>query len=93
MTVHEDYSGMKAWHGGGSVDITYDDTEGVFTKSLVENSHLDDIWINAMPKYYPEVKTTTKECNARFSASKSQSQIVRKPKPKPVILKLTTTDG
>lgn len=86
VTVHEDYYGMDAWNGAETADITYDDTKGEFTKLLVENEYLDDIWIGAKPNYYLEVKATTKECGTRFFVSKSQYQRVREPRSKHMIL-------
>ena len=86
VTVHEDYSDMDAWKGAETADITYDDTEGDFTKLLVENEYLDDIWIDAKPKYYLEVKATTKECGTRFFISKSQYQRVYELRSKHMIL-------
>lgn len=76
VTVHEDYYDMDEWKGAETADITYDDTKGEFTKLLVENEFLDDIWIGTKPKYYLEVKATTKECGTRFFVSKSQYQRV-----------------
>jgi hypothetical protein len=86
VTVHEDYYGMDAWKGAETADITYDDTKGVFTKLLVENEYLDDFWIGAKPKYYLEVKATTKECGTRFFISKSQYQRVCEPRSEHMIL-------
>jgi hypothetical protein len=74
VTVHEDYYSMDVWKGAETADITYDDTEGEFTKLLVENKYLNNIWIGAKPKYYLEVKATTKNCGTRFFVSKSQYQ-------------------
>lgn len=76
VKVHEDYSDMDAWNGAETADITYQDNNGVFTRLLVENGYLDNVWIGARPKYYLEVKTTTKECGTRFFVSKSQYQRV-----------------
>jgi hypothetical protein len=67
---------MDAWRGAETADITYEDKKGDFTKLLVENGYLDDIWRDAKPKYYLEVKTTTKQCATRFFVSKSQYQRV-----------------
>lgn len=86
MKVHEDYDDMEAWNGAETADITYDDKDGELTKLLVENMYLDDIWIGATPKYYLEVKTTTKECGTRFFVSKSQYQRVRGSRPRRMIL-------
>lgn len=60
-----------------TADITYDDTEGEFTKLLVANNYLDgSIWASAKPKYFLEVKATTKECATRLFLSKSQHKRV-----------------
>jgi hypothetical protein len=71
VTIHEDYYGMDLWKGAETADITYDDIDGEFTKLLVENEYLDNMWIGAKPKYFLEVKATTKECGTRFYVSKS----------------------
>lgn len=76
VTIHEDYHDMEPWKGAETADITYDDTAGELTKLLVENEYLEQIWMGAKPKYYLEVKTTTKECGTRFFVSKSQYQRV-----------------
>ena len=77
MTVHENYRDMELWRGAETADITYDDTEGAFTQLLIANSYLDgSIWARATPKYFLEVKSTTKECATRFFSSKSQYQRV-----------------
>jgi hypothetical protein len=76
VKVHEDYCTLDQWRGTETADITYDDTEGEFTKLLVENEYLDEAWLGAKPKYFLEVKTTTKECSTRFFVSKSQYERV-----------------
>ena len=80
VTIHEDYHDMEPWKGAETADITYDDINGEFTKLLVENEYLERHWMGAKPKYYLEVKATTKECGTRFFVSKSQYQRVREPK-------------
>jgi len=77
VKVHEDYNDMEAWKGAETADITYDDKKGELTKLLVGNGYLDNVWIDAKPKYYLEVKTTIKECGTKFFVSKSQYQRVR----------------
>ena len=81
VTVHEDYREMESWKGAETADITYYDVKGDFTKLLIENGYLDrKVWGNAKPpKYFLEVKTTTKECGTRFFLSKSQYQRVFEP--------------
>ena len=77
MTVHENYRDMELWRGAETADITYDDIEGKFIQVLISNGYLDgSIWARATPKYFLEVKSTTKECATRFFLSKSQYQRV-----------------
>ena len=38
VTVHEDYRDMELWQGAETADITYDDTNGDFTKLLIEDT-------------------------------------------------------
>lgn len=85
VTDHADYSDMDPWTGLETADITYNDTEGDFTKLLVINKYLDEIWVGAKPMYFLEVKTTTKECNTRFFVSKSQHQKVCRSRSKCII--------
>jgi hypothetical protein len=64
---------MEPWKGMETADITYNDTEGIFTRFLREKGYLQpDIWENARPMYYLEVKTTTKDYDTRFFVSKAQ---------------------
>jgi hypothetical protein len=73
VTIHNDYRDLEAWNGAETADIVYSDTSGEFTKLLIDNGYLDsEVWRNARPKYFLEVKTTTKECGTRFFLSKSQ---------------------
>lgn len=68
---------MEPWRGAETADITYDDAEGEFTQLLIANGYMDrSIWARATPKYFLEVKATTKECATRFFLSKSQYQRV-----------------
>ena len=68
---------MEPWREPETADITYDDTEGEFTQLLIANGYLDtSIWARAKPKYYLEVKSTTKECATRLFLSKSQHKRV-----------------
>jgi hypothetical protein len=71
---------MEPWKRAETADITYDDTQGGFTKLLIENGYLDSkVWSNAtLSKYFLEFKTTTKDCRTRFYLSKSQYRRVRK---------------
>lgn len=69
---------MESRRGAETADITYNDMDGEFTRLLISSGYLDDtIWANASPKYFLEVKATTKACATRFFLSKSQYQRVR----------------
>ncbi|KAL2126970.1 hypothetical protein VTI74DRAFT_11543 [Chaetomium olivicolor] len=75
VTIHPDYADMDDWRGRETADITYDDTEGDLTAVLMDRGYLDrDGWQHARPKYYIEVKSTTRPCNAPFYMSKRQYQ-------------------
>jgi hypothetical protein len=77
VKIHRKYSDMESWNGAETADITYNDIQGNFTRLLIDNGYLpSDVWQNARPLYYLEVKTTTKECNTHFFMSKSQYQRV-----------------
>jgi hypothetical protein len=77
VRIHGKYSDMEPWNGAETADLTYHDTEGNFTRLLIGNGYLPSAtWQQARPKYYLEVKTTTKECNTRFFVSGSQYQRV-----------------
>jgi hypothetical protein len=43
VNIHEDHHDLEPWKGAETADITYNDTDGDFTKLLVENKYLDDI--------------------------------------------------
>jgi len=73
VTIHDDYSDLEPWKGAETADITYNDTKGEFTRLLIDHEYLDGaVWVNATPKYFLEVKTTTKQCDTRFFLSRSQ---------------------
>jgi len=56
----------------------YNDIGGEFTTLLIDKGYLEvDQWANARPRYYIEVKATTKECSTRFFMSKAQYRMVR----------------
>lgn len=56
---HAAYANMLPWSGRETADITYNDTDGVFTKLLRQKGYLRAPgWEGARPKYYIEVKTT-----------------------------------
>lgn len=68
---------MKPWYGGETADITYDDTEGIFTALLIDHGYFDaEEWRDKHPKYYIEVKTTTGPLRTPFYMSKYQYERV-----------------
>ena len=77
VRLHENYRNLEQWEGDDE-DILYDDKEGVFTQLLVNNGYLDDIWKTAKPKYWLEVKSTTKKCGTRFFLTKPEHEKVWK---------------
>ncbi|KAK3347242.1 hypothetical protein B0T25DRAFT_521477 [Lasiosphaeria hispida] len=74
VSCHPEYSGLqRPWVGHETSDIVYDDANGDFTKLLIDKGYLDaGMWTGARPRYYVEVKATTKICSTRFFMSKNQ---------------------
>jgi len=75
VSCHSEYSDIRPWLGTETADIVYDDTTGEFTRLLVDKGYLGSesgAWADATPRYYVEVKATTKRCNTRFFMSKGQ---------------------
>lgn len=70
---------MNNWPGRETADITYDDRSGNLTAILIAKGYLDrQVWRDARPKYFIEVKTTTGECGDRLFISNNQYQLVYK---------------
>jgi hypothetical protein len=68
---------MDNWPGRETADITYDDRSGVLTAILIARGYLvEQVWRDARPKYFMEVKTTTGECGDRLYISSNQYQLV-----------------
>jgi hypothetical protein len=74
VVIHPRYSTMGAWPGRReTADITYDDTDSVFTSLLIEKGYLvDQVWRGARPKYFIEVKTTIGEFDNRLFLNNGQ---------------------
>jgi hypothetical protein len=68
---------LEPWYGREAADITYADSEGVFTALLIATGFLDDSWTGAKPNYFLEVKSTTSQCETPFYVSKAQYDRVR----------------
>jgi hypothetical protein len=62
---------MPPWEGAETADITYSDADGELTSYLIDQGYLKDCQ-GIRPKYYLEVKTTTKGCRTPFYMSKHQ---------------------
>ncbi|KAL3459177.1 hypothetical protein BJX64DRAFT_265188 [Aspergillus heterothallicus] len=79
VSIHEDYTDLEPWYGRETADITYTDSEGVFTALLIATGYLDGSWTGAKPDYFLEVKSTTSDCEAPLYVSKAQYDRVRSP--------------
>lgn len=78
ISIHEDYAGTQSWGEPETADLVYDDIYGDLTAMLIDHGYLEgDMWRDARPYYYLEVKTTTGACGMPFYMSKSQYQRVR----------------
>ncbi|KAJ9143512.1 ATPase-like, ATP-binding domain [Pleurostoma richardsiae] len=73
VTIHPDYTDMKAWREMETTGFTYKDKHGDLTAVLVDRGYLDrEEWHNARPEYFLDVKTTTGPYNTPFYMSKYQ---------------------
>jgi hypothetical protein len=78
VTVHPDYREMGDWPGRREIsDLSYQDTDSIFTRLLIEMGYLDEnVWAGATPQYLFEVKTTTGLLGDRFFMSSNQVRLV-----------------
>lgn len=77
VSLLEEYEGLINWRHRETADIVYNDVEGQFTEMLIDRGYLRrDEWVDARPKYYIEVKTTTGRCATPFYVSKNQFDLV-----------------
>ena len=69
---------MGAWPGRSEQsDLIYNDTRGILTTYLINAGYLNaNVWGDAAPEYFIEVKTTTGDCNDRFYMSAKQYRMV-----------------
>jgi hypothetical protein len=68
---------MDPWDGKETADIAYDDHGGILTSLFIDKEYLgSEVWEGRRPKYFIEVKSTTKPCNEPFFISKNQYQMV-----------------
>jgi hypothetical protein len=64
---------MEDWQGRDTADLVYDDSGGVLTSLLIDAGYLAATpWANRRPKYYIEVKSTTRQCGTPFFMRKHQ---------------------
>lgn len=77
--VLPDYADIQPAQGREASDITYHDTEGAFTRLLINRGYLGSRWEARTPTYFVQVKTTTGPCNTPFYMSKSQYKRVITP--------------
>jgi len=93
VAVHPRYTDMDNWPGRETADITYHDLSGVLTGILIAKGYLEEqVWRDARPKYFMEVKTTTGECGDRLYISSNQYNLVFR-KPITPVQKLTMPDS
>jgi hypothetical protein len=77
VAIHPRYTGINNWRGTETADITYDDLSGDLTAILIAKGYLGaQVWRDARPKYFMEVKTTTGTCGDRLFISSKQYQMV-----------------
>jgi hypothetical protein len=77
VTAHHEYSDMDPWNGKETTDIIYDDRDGVLTSLFIDKEYLSsEVWAERRPKYFIEVKSTTRSCETPFFMSKNQYQTV-----------------
>lgn len=73
VNIHPDHADLTSWTGRETTDLVYPDKQSALTDMLIENEYLEeDVWRNAKPTYYIEVKTTTKNWDEPFYMSDSQ---------------------
>jgi len=77
VAVHPAYMDLESWRGRETADIVYTDTNSYLTRMLIRRGYLEDLWIEAEPEYFIEVKTTTGSCDDRFFMSDNQYRMVR----------------
>jgi hypothetical protein len=78
VLVHPDYAGRLPWSGRiEQSDLRFKDEEGMLTRRLIREGYLDrNIWSEANPEYYIEVKTTTRAWSDNFFMSGKQYRMV-----------------
>ncbi|KAE8452297.1 hypothetical protein EG329_000997 [Mollisiaceae sp. DMI_Dod_QoI] len=102
VRVHNRYRHLAPWMGRETADITYIDSTGQLTKLFIDLAYLDDeIWADARPTYYLEIKTTTRDCSEQFYMSGPQYERMQKMRLQPqstapdiyVILRVFNLEG
>ncbi|KAF8859481.1 hypothetical protein BDZ45DRAFT_673240 [Acephala macrosclerotiorum] len=79
VLIHPEYFGRDPWPGRRETsDLWYNDREGFLTRHLIRAGYLDgNVWSEATPEYFIEVKTTTGDCDDRFFMSRNQYSIMQ----------------
>lgn len=71
--MHPAYANLRSWDEPETSDIVYSDISGVLTGLLIDRGYLSrDLWENAKPQYFIEVKTTVSSYDTPFYMSKAQ---------------------
>jgi hypothetical protein len=78
VLIHPEYFGRAPWPGRRETsDLRYNDRERFLTRHLIRAGYLDgNVWSEATPEYFIEVKTTTGDCGDRFFMSSKQYRMV-----------------
>jgi hypothetical protein len=78
VLIHPEYFGRAPWPGRRETsDLRYDDRERILTRHLIRTGYLDgNVWSEATPEYFIEVKATTGDCGDRFFMSSNQYRMV-----------------
>jgi hypothetical protein len=77
VSNHPSYQGLQNWPDRETSDIVYDDTDGVLTHLLIDHGYLSSpAWYGKRPKYYIEVKATTRFWSTRFFVTQNQFELI-----------------
>lgn len=78
VLIHPEYRGQEPWPGRRETsDLRYRDRDSLLTAHLIEAGYLDrNVWSQATPEYFIEVKTTTGDCGDRLFMSNNQYNMV-----------------
>jgi hypothetical protein len=77
VRLQKGYHNLQNWSGKETTSIVYDDTEGLFTQLLVNQGYISrPWWVSKRPKYYIDVKATTRFWTSPFSVTQDQIDLM-----------------